>query len=138
MAHILVIDDDDLLRGTLKEELERDGYSVTAASDGRNGLASLRADPPDLVITDIFMPDSDGIELIREIRKGWPSLGIIAISGSTPDRAVDFLGVAGQLGVNQVLRKPFRLDAVRDAIAELLQARGRAGEPIAANKGGRP
>lgn len=125
MTHIVVIDDDDLLRGLLKDEPERDGYRVTVAADGLEGLNRIKADPPDLVITDIFMPEKEGIEVVRELRAAWPGIGIIAISGSRPDDGVDFLKVAAHLGADRALHKPFRLDEIRAAVEGLLGGGGR-------------
>src|ERR1041385_1718826 len=81
MARILVIDDDEDVRETVRRTLESRGHTVKLAGDGSLGLAALAEDAPDLVITDVFMPRQDGIETLRELRKAFPKLKVIAMSG---------------------------------------------------------
>ena len=114
MTRILVIDDDGDVRTLICAQLEAAGYAVSAACDGAQGLALQRSLPADLVVTDIFMPEKEGIETIVELREQYPAVKIIAISGGgrvrTPRRAFTAheLGVvASQLGVEAVLYKPF-------------------------------
>jgi CheY-like chemotaxis protein len=104
---ILVIDDDSLVRDTIVRILERKDYQVIVASDGRRGLRMFHSEQPDLVITDIIMPEAEGIETIREIRREVPDAKIIAISGGSRIGNMDFLDVAGKLGASEVLPKPF-------------------------------
>lgn len=104
---ILLIEDDPMVRDGLLEVLQMHHYQVTVASNGREGLEKLTDSPPQLVITDIIMPEKDGIEVILEIRKKHPKIKIIAISGGGRINAQDHLNVAEQLGVDETLTKPF-------------------------------
>src|SRR5215471_13095472 len=81
MARILVIDDDSLVRATARAILESAGHAVTSAADGNLGLNQCIKEPFDLVLCDIFMPNKDGIETIRQLRRSCPGLPIIAMSG---------------------------------------------------------
>jgi len=118
---ILVIDDDDLVRETMKLGLESAHYQVSEANDGAVGLQIAFQDEFDLVITDILMPNKEGIETIQELRRARPALKIIAISGGDR-RGGSFLEIAEKLGANKTLRKPFRpqelLRCVQDLLAE--------------------
>ena len=107
MQKILVIDDDSLVRDTLVRILERKGYQVLVASDGLRGLRMFRSEQPDLVITDIIMPEKEGLETIREIRGECPDAKIIAISGGARIGSMDFLDFAGKLGASEIIPKPF-------------------------------
>ena len=104
---ILVIDDDHLVRYALSKILLGAGYAVVTASDGRRGMAVLRAEHPDVVITDIIMPEQEGIDTIIQIRRERPAIKIIAISGGGRIRNVDFLEMAHSLGASEVIAKPF-------------------------------
>lgn len=106
-SNILVIDDDPLVRKTLRVILEDEGYSVRCAKDGRDGLAAFREGPPDLVITDIIMPEQEGLETIMAIRSAWPEGAIIAISGGGRIQYADILHAAKRLGADAILAKPF-------------------------------
>ena len=107
MQKILVIDDDVLVRDTIVRILERKGYQVLVAGDGARGLRIFRSERPDLVITDIIMPEKEGLETIREIRGESPDAKIIAISGGARIGNMDFLDVAGKLGASEIIPKPF-------------------------------
>jgi CheY-like chemotaxis protein len=141
MQHILVIDDDNAVRAAVKAVLAREGYDVTAAEDGRSGLAAIDTHLYDLIIVDIFMPGMDGLEAIRRIKQHAPLVPIIAISGflfrdsSVP--APDFLTMATKLGAAGGLHKPFRphelLAAVRTCLAQSIRMpTGVIGDPITA------
>jgi DNA-binding response OmpR family regulator len=107
-AHkVLVIDDDPVARMTVRAILEDEGYSVTCAEDGRRGLEAFRKLRPDLVVTDIVMPEKEGIETILELRSIWPRGPIIAISGGGRTGNTDYLRLAQGMGANAILRKPF-------------------------------
>ncbi|MBT3395769.1 MAG: response regulator [Alphaproteobacteria bacterium] len=120
---VLVIDDDDALREVIAGALESQGYEVLQANNGRNGVDSLHRSPADLVITDIIMPEQEGVGTILEIRKSFPDLKIIAMSGGTGSGSVDYLEVAEKLGAADTLMKPFRqhqlLSAVRGALGQV-------------------
>jgi len=120
MPHILLIDDDDLFRTMLRENLEELGHTVTEAHDGKEGLAHYALAPTDLVITDLIMPGKEGIETILEMRKKWPGVKIIAMSGGGRVSATDYLQTAQKLGAGCVLRKPFSNDELTAAINQLL------------------
>jgi CheY-like chemotaxis protein len=104
---ILVVDDNDDLRATIQALLQADGFDVAQAADGRAALAELRSRPADVVLTDLFMPDQDGIETIVELKKLYPHLKIVAMSGWTSAQGSDYLQVAREIGAAHTLQKPF-------------------------------
>ena len=106
MTTILVIDDDDEVRDFLTRLLKRRNYSVVCATNGEAGLAALAADGVALVITDIVMPDMEGLETIKRIRRSRPDIPIIAISGGGSSQ-LDYLKFARRLGADAALAKPF-------------------------------
>lgn len=116
MASILVIDDELEIRTLLRAILERDGHTVTEATNGREGVALYRQQPADLVITDIHMPELNGLDLILELTCEFLNVKVIAISGVLGE-ATSSLNVAKLLGARQVLQKPFRLEMFRAAVA---------------------
>jgi DNA-binding response OmpR family regulator len=107
---ILVIDDDHLVRYTISKILQRNGYDVVTASDGKRGMAVFRSENPDVVITDIIMPEQEGAETIIMIKHERPQVRIIAISGGARTRNIDYLEMARALGADDVIRKPFDAD----------------------------
>lgn len=119
MARILVIDDDDLLNDMIQQLLLDAGYEAEGALDGAIGLKLLEGKPFDLVITDIVMPGTEGIETIRHIREKNKTIPIIACSGDCRYPEL-YLKTAGMLGANYMFKKPFEnhrlLDAVRDCL----------------------
>ena len=119
-ARVLLIDDEDVVRKITKRMLTAAGYDVVCADGGRNGLALFDLNQPDLVITDIVMPETDGIEVIRHIRRrAWPT-AIVAISGGGFLCNMDILSYAAKLGASRVLAKPFRRDQLLAAAREAL------------------
>ncbi len=120
MARVLVIDDEQLVLATLNGILSRAGYEVLTARDGAQGLATLESHAVDLVITDIIMPEKEGIEIIVELRQQRPNLPIIAISGGGRMNQVDILAIAEKLGANEVFAKPVQPAALCAAVARLL------------------
>jgi len=106
MANVLVIDDDDEVRDFLVRLLTRRGYSVTGARNGEAALASLASESFALVITDIVMPDMEGLETIKRVRRSNPTMPIIAISGGGSSQ-IDYLKFARKFGADAVLAKPF-------------------------------
>ncbi len=121
MARILVIDDEEQLRIMFRESLERVGYQVMDASNGKLGLKLCQEEQFDLVITDILMPEKDGIETIGEIRRYFPETKIIAISGGGRRlKANDVLHTASILGAQCTLFKPFKLEELLSAVSDLL------------------
>jgi CheY-like chemotaxis protein len=116
---ILVVDDEAPVRSVLKEQLRRRGYEIHEAADGDEAIRALEVTSFDLVITDIIMPEKDGIETICFLRTKQPWVKVIAISA--PTNAV-FLESARQLGAARVFTKPFKLAELADAVDELLSS----------------
>lgn len=120
MPRILIIDDDEGLRRVLGQILVRAGYLVTAAVDGGEGLKSFRNEPVDLVVCDLIMPDKEGLETISALRKEFPAVKIIAISGGARVTGYDFLPAASGLGANVALAKPFTREHILETVEQLL------------------
>jgi CheY-like chemotaxis protein len=120
MALILVIDDDDSVQTLFSQFLTNAGYSVAVASSGRDGLDQAREKKPDLIITDIMMPEMDGLEIIRAIRADSPDLPVIAISGGMRNLPFNFLPHAKKFGACRVFEKPVALAELKAAIHQLL------------------
>ena len=114
---ILLVDDDDLSRATIHQMLERAGHLVVSTGIGGDAITMFRADPPDLTITDLIMPDTDGLELIQELRKIDGSARIIAISGGGRVNANEYLTVARKFGAAAALAKPFSNQELKDTVA---------------------
>jgi DNA-binding response OmpR family regulator len=122
VLHILVIDDDIDLCLLLQEGLQAEGYRVSVAADGAQGIALQRKQPASLLITDIFMPEKEGIETIRDFRKEFPSVPIIAMSGGGRlKRRGGTLFGAKELGAAVILQKPFEMSDLLRAVAALLE-----------------
>lgn len=107
MPRILVIEDNEDMRGMLAMTLRHEGFEVAVASDGAVALEELARAPADLIVTDLFMPDKDGIETIEEIRRKHPGAKIVAMSGWQSLQGPDYLDVARAIGAVGTLRKPF-------------------------------
>ena len=122
MRRILIIDDEPYILLMLKKMLERAGYEVDLASNGREGMAVFEQDSADLVITDIIMPDKEGLELILEMKKKRPELKIIAMSGGGRISPESYLECARHFGAEKVFQKPFRQKEIVSAVNELLSA----------------
>jgi DNA-binding response OmpR family regulator len=119
MATILLIDDDDLLRGALVQSLVLAGHKVIEASDGRRGCELARSTPLDLVLTDLVMPVQEGVETILTLRRERPKLPIIAMSGGVTNSLL-YLGIAKKIGANRMLPKPFTPKALITLIDQVL------------------
>lgn len=125
MASVLVVEDDHVLRRLLRSALEKAGYQVAEAGNGEEGVGQCHRCRPDVVITDILMPKKDGLELIRELKRLYPGVRIIAITGGAG--RLDFLDVAEGLGVHRTLHKTFFMKELIQAVREVLQSEaGRA------------
>lgn len=127
-ATILVIDDEPQLRGMVKQMLAQEGYAVEEAHNGAEGLRAFRQAPADLVITDIVMPEKEGIETIRELRRDFPDVKIIAMSGGGRVDPGEYLHFALKLGAARILRKPFRFHELLEAVRDVLEAPPRGQE----------
>ncbi|MCG8607790.1 response regulator [bacterium] len=119
MAKILVIDDIEYLRDTISEILRRGGYDTVRAANWRAGLAMFKEYAPDLVVTDVLMPDLEGLDTIRSLKALSPNLPIIAISGSTDS---PHLQTAIELGATETLRKPFKQEDLLSAVRRNVQS----------------
>jgi CheY-like chemotaxis protein len=126
LANILIVDDDPAVQATMSIVLQRAGYSVVVAGDGRKGLAIFEAGDFDLLILDIFMPGMDGLETMKLIHQRQPLIPILVISGrqisSDSSGGPDFLKMATKLGAISSLQKPFRPVELLAAVAGCLEA----------------
>jgi CheY-like chemotaxis protein len=120
VKRILVIDDEDLIREVVKEMLEAEGYVVSMAANGKEGLRLYQKELPDLIITDIFMPEMEGLETIRELQRDSPEVKIIAISGGGEKGMLSFLTYAKRFGALRTLEKPFAREELLTTVRELL------------------
>lgn len=120
MPRILVIDDEPLIRSTVVTLLTREGFSVEEASDGQVGIAMCHKNPPDVVITDIFMPNRDGIEVVMELKRSCPRTKIIAATGGGHMRMMEIASAAQSLGADHVLYKPFERESLLAAVNAVL------------------
>lgn len=111
---VLVIEDNADLRNLVRLALEGAGHEVLTAAQGQEGLAYLNGHPVDAVVTDLFMPEMDGIEVIAALRRRFPGVKVVAMSGRP---GVDYLAVAKELGAARILRKPFIMDELLSAVA---------------------
>lgn len=118
-TRVLLIDDNADLTSMLSLCLQADGVEVSVAADGEAGLAMLKDHPVDLVVTDLFMPDKDGIETIVELKKRYPDVKIVVMSGFTSVGGTDYLGVARELGAATTLKKPFDPAELSRVVREL-------------------
>ncbi len=130
MQNILVVDDEPDVRDSVKYVLDLAGYSVRTAESAMDALAELARNPTDLVITDIIMPQVNGVEAIESIRKAFPSVRIIAISGGgnfgvteyhpTAITTTAYLASAKEAGAHLVLTKPFETEELIRSVEQLL------------------
>jgi CheY-like chemotaxis protein len=121
MPRILVVDDEEILRELTTVYLEDAGYEVVVARDGREALRILENEAVDAIITDIVMPDMEGLELIRTLRRDYPGTGIIACSGGGAALGPgNYLEMAETMGAAHSFPKPIDYPALLDALAELL------------------
>jgi len=121
MNKILLIDDDNHFREMFAELLKRENYEVIETNDGRNAQTLFNNHQPDLVITDIIMPDKEGIETILDLKKQHPNIKIIAISGGGRTNAMDNLRSARLLGASKTFEKPFDNKEILQSIADLIK-----------------
>jgi len=117
---VLIVDDNADMRSFVKIVLERAGFEAQVAADGESALDLQRAHPVDVLITDIFMPECDGIELIHQFKSTFPQVKIIAMSGGGRISRTDYLSFAADIGADLVLRKPFAADTLLSLLQDLV------------------
>lgn len=122
MARILLIDDEDQVRHMLRVMLEYAGHEVEEAADGRQGARLYRERPSDLIVTDIVMPEKEGLEMIQELRRDFPGVKIIAISGGGMISPMSYLSLAKKFGAQRAFFKPIDREQLLAAVDELLSS----------------
>ena len=122
-SHVLIVDDDPDLLSVMRMGFERQGFDVATATDGRAALKAFQARAPDLVITDLIMPDMEGIETTRAMKALDPRVPIIAVSGGGSGGGGLFLSVADLIGADVTVAKPFRMVDLISIAARLLATR---------------
>jgi CheY-like chemotaxis protein len=116
---VLVVDDDADVANAIAEQVRELGHQATVAFDATTAIQAVSSQPPDVVLTDVYMDGMDGYELIRAIRaNGTPMLPIIAMSGG--NKGYDTLGIAERLGADAVIKKPFRREELREILVQCL------------------
>lgn len=114
MASILIVDDEASIRSLLRRILEEDGHQIREATNGHDSLRLYRNAPTDVVITDILMPERDGLEVILALTQEFLDARVLAITGATGNR--NYLDIATLFGARRVIQKPFTADEVRRAV----------------------
>ena len=121
MKRILVIDDEAPIRALMEQVLTREGYGVISAPNGKNALEIAKEQAVHLVITDIIMPDKEGLETIRELTRELPDLPIIAMSGGGRNSPEGYLATARILGADAAIEKPIRRESLLELINTVLE-----------------
>jgi len=116
---IILVDDNADQRLVLRLALEQGGYPVREAANGREGLSLQRAHPASVLITDIFMPEADGFELVDALRREFPSTKIVVVSGGGTRVTHDYLASAKLMGVDATLEKPFEVEALLKMLSRM-------------------
>jgi DNA-binding response OmpR family regulator len=116
---ILVIDDDPIMRETIRDILQVEGFKVILASNGKEGMRSLEMMDVDIILTDVLMPEKDGIEVIMDAKRKHPKVKIIALSGGGYISAENYLTMAQNLGANETVMKPFDIDDLMQKVVKL-------------------
>lgn len=122
MPSILIIDDDEQIRRLLREAFEQAGYAVTVAANGVEGTNLYTQSPTDVVILDILMPEKEGLETILDLKREFPAVNIIAISGGSERARVDVLDLAKRLGAKHTLTKPFEIRTLLHLADDILSS----------------
>jgi DNA-binding NtrC family response regulator len=120
MARILIIDDEALIRDLLKKILEREGYEIVTAAGGEEGIKIHRENPAELIITDLIMPEKEGLETIMELRRDFKDVKIIAMSGGGKIDSETHLQIIKTMGNIETLAKPFDRKELLKTIQKLL------------------
>lgn len=121
MSRILIIDDDAAMRDVLRQTFERAGFVVDVAADGNEGIACYQRNRADVVITDVVMPDREGIETLIEIKGMDPDAKVIAMSGGGRAGATGFLTLAKKFGAEEVYAKPLDRRALVSNVRNLIE-----------------
>lgn len=119
---VLVIEDNEAFRMLTLRWLHSYGIEAEGATNGAQGMAMQRARPADVIVTDIFMPEGEGIETIHDLRRDFPAAKIVAMSGREPLMKFDVLEVAREVGAARTFKKPFRFEELVAAVKELSSA----------------
>ncbi len=114
---VLVVEDDQILRNLIVRSLKAAQYQVSEAADGQKAIKALEAAPVSIVVTDIIMPDQEGVETIIEIRRRWPDIKIVAMSGGGRIDPTMILGLAQTFGADALLKKPFKPQDLIDVLS---------------------
>jgi len=123
MKKVLVVDDDTRLNGMICTILEDAGYEVRSASNGAEGLQMFMKERPDLVITDIYMPEKEGLETIMELRQADKEIRILVISGGAPHMSMaEMFNTAEMFGADDILAKPFDLATFLQKVKGLVES----------------
>ena len=120
MKQILIIDDDPNVRSVIRRTMQRAGYSTEEASHGKEALRTIEEKQVDLAIVDIIMPEKGGIETLMEIKKKYPNIKTIIISGKVDTQADSFRTLVSQFGSTEILEKPFEMEELKEAVATAL------------------
>ena len=118
-SRVLVVDDDAAVRDLVAAMLETGGYHVSVASNGREALSMLASEGFEVIVTDLVMPEQEGIETIKLIRRDYPSVKVIAMSGAFGG---DYLRIAGYLGAHGTIAKPLRIQTVLETVRIVLKS----------------
>jgi len=122
MARVLVVDDEASVRDMVKAMIEPDGYNVIEAGNGAEAVDACRGASVDLIITDIVMPGKNGIDLIMAVKKDYPDVPVIAISGGGGITGrFDYLEIAKLVGAKNILKKPFAMAELRLTVGDMLK-----------------
>ena len=122
MARILIVDDEEQLRDVLKSVLQEEGHEIVEAGNGYAAMEEFRKAPTELIITDIVMPDKEGLETIIDFRRTYPDVRIIAMSGGGRNSPQDYLDMAKKLGATEVIAKPFSIDDFLSCVNRVLHS----------------
>ncbi|MFC1747289.1 response regulator [Pseudomonadota bacterium] len=122
MANILVVDDEEPIRSLVRKILTKDGHDVMEAENGQIACDMFSSADIDLIVTDLVMPEKNGIEMIMEIKRLNPNVKVIAISGGIGfSGQIDLLSVASLLGAKHIIKKPFGVEDIRNAVNDMLK-----------------
>jgi CheY-like chemotaxis protein len=121
MPGILIVEDNRELREMLKESLSRRKFTVLEAENGKDAIIHFKPGMTDLVVTDLIMPEEDGLKVIMKLREAKPSIKVIAISGGGKAGPASYLNLAKALGADAIYSKPFSVNEMIDKIEELLE-----------------